>query len=88
MRLISYRKGGEAGVGVMVDDQGFVALGSAAPDLPDSLAAIIALEDGLARAGDAAAVFRQEVSLYSGHLQSSRRESLFPQAVRLAGSGN
>ncbi len=55
MRLISYRHKGEDGVGVMVDDQGFVALAKAAPDLPRSLKAILALPDGLDRAKKAAA---------------------------------
>ncbi len=55
MRLISYRHRGQDGVGVMVDDQGFVALSKAAPDLPRSLKAILALPDGLARAKAAAA---------------------------------
>ena len=31
MRLISYHHNGHPGVGVMVDDQGFVALRNAAP---------------------------------------------------------
>ncbi len=50
MRLISYRHQEAEGVGVMVDDQGFVALAKAAPDLPRSLKALLALPDGLARA--------------------------------------
>ncbi len=53
MRLISYRKDGAPGVGVMVDDESFVALSGAAPDLPSSLREIIAMDDGLARAGAA-----------------------------------
>ncbi|MDX1482974.1 MAG: fumarylacetoacetate hydrolase family protein [Alphaproteobacteria bacterium] len=53
MRLISYRNG-EA-IGVMVDETGFVALAEAAPDLPGSLKALLATDDGLARAGDAVA---------------------------------
>lgn len=47
MRLISYRHKGEAGVGVMVDDTGFVALNNAAPDLPRSLREILS-RDGWA----------------------------------------
>ena len=54
MRLISYMQNGQAGVGVMVDDKGFVALAKAAPDLPKSLKAILALPTGLDRARDAA----------------------------------
>ncbi len=55
MRLISYRHDGAPGVGVMVDDDGFVALSSAAPDLPPTLRGIIELgDDGLGRAGAAA----------------------------------
>lgn len=49
MRLISYRQNGEAGVGVMVDDTGFIALNKAAPDLPSTLREILGLNDGLAR---------------------------------------
>ena len=54
MRLVSYRHDDAPGVGVMVDDTGFVALDNAAPDLPSSLRRIIAMEDGLSRAAAAA----------------------------------
>ena len=54
MRLISYTTKGEAGVGVMANDQGFVALPKAAPDLPRSLKALLALDNGLDRARAAA----------------------------------
>ena len=54
MRLISYTQNGQQGVGVMVDDKGFVALSKAAPDLPKSLKAILALPNGLDKARDAA----------------------------------
>lgn len=47
MRLISYIKDAQPGVGVMVDDTQFAALASAAPDLPDNLRDILALPDGL-----------------------------------------
>ena len=51
MRLVSYRNGDEVGVGVMVDDQGFVALPKAAPELPNTLRAILDMgDDGLAQA--------------------------------------
>ena len=50
MRLISYVQNGQPGVGVMVDDKGFVALSKAAPDLPTSLKAILALPNGLDKA--------------------------------------
>ncbi len=49
MRLISYRRNGEAGVGVMVDEASAVALSEAAPDLPRTLKRILELDDGLAR---------------------------------------
>ena len=55
MRLISYRTDDGAGVGVMVDDTGFVALNQAAPDLPDTLRGLLELDDGLARAAGAVA---------------------------------
>jgi 2-keto-4-pentenoate hydratase/2-oxohepta-3-ene-1,7-dioic acid hydratase in catechol pathway len=54
MRLVSYRQGSESGVGVMVDATSFVALPQAAPQLPRSLKALIALEGGLATAEAAA----------------------------------
>jgi 2-keto-4-pentenoate hydratase/2-oxohepta-3-ene-1,7-dioic acid hydratase in catechol pathway len=50
VRLISYRTDEGAGVGVMVDDTGFVALNEAAPDLPETLRGLLELEDGIARA--------------------------------------
>ena len=34
MRLVSYRQGTEAGIGVMLDDQRFVSLAKAAPRGP------------------------------------------------------
>lgn len=55
MRLISYRNDNTAGVGVMVDDTGFVALADAAPDLPRTLKALLAEDGGLARAAEAVA---------------------------------
>lgn len=55
MRLISYRSNDSAGVGVMVDDTGFVALADAAPDLPKTLKGLLAEADGLAKAADATA---------------------------------
>ncbi|HZT50857.1 MAG TPA: fumarylacetoacetate hydrolase family protein [Stellaceae bacterium] len=54
MRLISYRHKGEPGIGVMVDDRSFVALPKAAPDLPRSLRALIAMDGGFAKAAAAA----------------------------------
>lgn len=55
MRLISYEHEGASGVGVMLDDERFVALSKAAPDLPPTMRDSVALgEDGLAKAKDAA----------------------------------
>lgn len=54
MRLTSYRHKGTPGVGVMVDDSSFVALSSAAPDLPANLREIIAMGNGLKKAAAAA----------------------------------
>jgi 2-keto-4-pentenoate hydratase/2-oxohepta-3-ene-1,7-dioic acid hydratase in catechol pathway len=54
MRVISYRQGKTHGVGVMVDDKNFVALGDAAPDLPKTLRGILELPDGMQRVRDAA----------------------------------
>ena len=51
MRLISYTHNGESGVGVMVDEKSFVALGKVAPDLPATLRGILEIgEDALERA--------------------------------------
>ena len=64
MRIISYRKDGAPGVGVMVDDDGFVDIGKAAPDLPATLRGIFELEDdGLARVREAAAGKPADISL-------------------------
>jgi 2-keto-4-pentenoate hydratase/2-oxohepta-3-ene-1,7-dioic acid hydratase in catechol pathway len=54
VRLVSYRHGGEAGVGVMVDQTSFVALPKAAPQLPRSLKALIETSGGFAAAAAAA----------------------------------
>jgi len=54
MRLISYRENGRPGIGIMVDDAGFVALPRAAPDLPREMRALIELEGGFAKAAAAA----------------------------------
>lgn len=53
MRVISYRHDGTPGVGVMVDDKGFVALSAAAPDLPDTLRAILEIDPSLERVAKA-----------------------------------
>jgi len=78
MRLISYRKDGAPGVGVMVDDESFVALSGAAPDLPSSLREIIALEDGLARARAATEGKSADLSFADVSLESVIPE---PQAI-------
>jgi 2-keto-4-pentenoate hydratase/2-oxohepta-3-ene-1,7-dioic acid hydratase in catechol pathway len=49
MRLVSYRRNGETGVGAIVDEVSAVALSEAAPDLPRNLKQILELEDGLER---------------------------------------
>ncbi len=53
MRLISYRQNGQAGIGVMVDEQSFVALSKVAPELPRSMKALIEMEGGFAKAATA-----------------------------------
>ena len=56
MRMVSYRKDGEAGVGVMLDGDSLVALPEAAPELPRTLRAILGLgPEALDRARTAAA---------------------------------
>ena len=62
MRLVSYRLGDDAGVGVMVDDTSFVALPEVAPKLPRTLRGILeigdaALEQARATADGKAASF-------------------------------
>jgi 2-keto-4-pentenoate hydratase/2-oxohepta-3-ene-1,7-dioic acid hydratase in catechol pathway len=48
VRLISYRQNEESGVGVMVDDEGFIPLANARPDLPRTLRGLLELgPDGL-----------------------------------------
>ncbi len=54
MRIISYRNDGAPGVGVMVDDDGFIDVAKAAPALPATLRGILEMDgDGLARLRDA-----------------------------------
>ncbi len=50
MRLISYEKDGNAGVGVMIDDTNFISLSAAAPNLPTTMMGLLNHEGGLAEA--------------------------------------
>lgn len=54
MRLMSYRKDGVDGIGVMTDDKGFVALSSAAPDLPTTMIGLLNTDGGIEKARAAA----------------------------------
>ena len=54
MRVISYRHNGTPGVGVMVDDTGFVALSTVAPELPGDLRGILEIDPNLDRVRAAA----------------------------------
>jgi 2-keto-4-pentenoate hydratase/2-oxohepta-3-ene-1,7-dioic acid hydratase in catechol pathway len=55
VKLITYRETGGSGVGVVSGDgQTYVDLAKAAPDLPGSVRGVLEMEDGLARARDAA----------------------------------
>jgi len=63
LRLITYRVGNDTGVGVMVDDAGFVPLASAAPDLPNSIRGLLELDDGLARAAAATKGWAAEMQI-------------------------
>jgi 2-keto-4-pentenoate hydratase/2-oxohepta-3-ene-1,7-dioic acid hydratase in catechol pathway len=63
MRVISYRHNGTPGVGVMVDDSGFVALAAAAPDLPATLRGILEIDPGLAKVRDAVAGRAADMSI-------------------------
>lgn len=69
MRVISYRKNGVLGVGVMVDDDGFVDVAKAAPHLPATLRGILEIEgDGLAQLREATARRPADLSLGSVEL--------------------
>ena len=46
MRLISFEDDGQAGVGVMVGDDGFIDLAAAQPDMPKSIREILQSVDG------------------------------------------
>ena len=47
MRVISYQKDEQSGVGVVIGDDGVVPLNEVAPDLPGSLQAILELDPNL-----------------------------------------
>jgi 2-keto-4-pentenoate hydratase/2-oxohepta-3-ene-1,7-dioic acid hydratase in catechol pathway len=49
MRIFSYRRDAVSGVGVMVDDTGFVAVHEVAPELPRTLHEILAVPNGMER---------------------------------------
>ena len=63
MRLITYRAGNDTGVGVMVDDTGFVPLASAAPELPNSIRGLLEIGDGLAKAAAATKGWAAELQI-------------------------
>ncbi|EYS84181.1 5-carboxymethyl-2-hydroxymuconate isomerase [Cupriavidus sp. SK-4] len=66
MRLVSYQNKGRAGVGVMVSAQQVVCLDEVAPDLPRTMRGLLSLDDGLARARDAAELGRDSACLIDG----------------------
>ena len=47
MKVISYRKDGVEGIGIMVDEVNCVSLGSSMPDLPATLMGLFNLEGGM-----------------------------------------
>ena len=47
MKVISYRKGGVEGIGIMVDEVNGVSLGASMPDLPTTLMGLLNLEGGI-----------------------------------------
>jgi len=53
VRVICYNHNGTDGLGVMVDDKGFVALASAAPDLPTTMMGLLNVDDWQAKAAAA-----------------------------------
>ena len=63
MRIISYRNGGAASVGVMVDDNGFVPLASAAPELSGTLRAVLEMDPTLEQVRAAVAGKPAEMSI-------------------------
>ena len=63
MRLISYEDGGEAAVGVMVDETGFLALSKADPELPNTIQGILEMTDGIDRVRAAASGMPPGLSL-------------------------
>jgi 2-keto-4-pentenoate hydratase/2-oxohepta-3-ene-1,7-dioic acid hydratase in catechol pathway len=67
VRLISYSHQRQKGIGVMVDNDGFVALPIVAPELPRNLRVLLEMEDGLAKA--AAAAKGKPVDLSIGEVQ-------------------
>ncbi len=48
MRILSYRRNGETGVGVVTDDEAIVPLAEAAPELPTTLREILEMDPALA----------------------------------------
>ncbi len=63
MRLISFRKGGVPGVGVMTDESRFIDLADVASDLPKTLRAVLETDNGLDTARSAAAGAEPSLSL-------------------------
>ena len=63
MRVISYNHNGTHGVGVMVDDKGFVALSVAAPDLPTDLRRILEIDPDLEKVRAAVAGKSADMSI-------------------------
>jgi 2-keto-4-pentenoate hydratase/2-oxohepta-3-ene-1,7-dioic acid hydratase in catechol pathway len=68
MRLISYRHDGNAGIGVMVDGEAFVALAKAAPNLPANLRLLIAMPDWQKRVAQAVEGKKPDLRLKDVHL--------------------
>ncbi|MDP6174002.1 MAG: fumarylacetoacetate hydrolase family protein, partial [Rhodospirillales bacterium] len=51
MKLVTYMDAGGSHVGVVSEDgEGYIALGKAAPELPDSIRGLLEMDDGLAKA--------------------------------------
>ena len=47
MKVISYRKDGVEGIGIMVDEVNCVSLGASMPDLPTTLMGLLNFEGGM-----------------------------------------
>ena len=67
MRLISYSHNESDGLGVMVDDKGFISLAKAAPDMPITMMELLGINDWQSEV--ASAIKGKEVDLTLENVQ-------------------